>query len=151
MSAGAFALSDITFAPGQALPWHEHPRACVAVVVDGRVEKRFARRGYELGYGSVVAMPPEEAHEDRFGRTGARLVVVEADRGVEEVACFRDWGATLLAFRIAHDLATPDGFTPLALEGLALELAAAAARGPSVARAEPWLERARELLHERCL
>jgi AraC family transcriptional regulator len=42
-------------------------------------------------------------------------------------------------------------FTPLVLEGLALELTAAAARGPATPRAQPWLERARELLHERGL
>src|SRR5437667_238344 len=27
-------------------------------------------------------MPPEEPHEDRFGRTGAAIVVVEADDGI---------------------------------------------------------------------
>jgi AraC family transcriptional regulator len=151
LRAGAFALSDISFAPGRRLPWHEHPNACVAVVVEGAVRKRFARTGAELGHGGVVAMPPVEPHEDDFGREGARLVVVEAGDGVDAVSCFRDWGATLLALRIARELDEPDAFTPLALEGLALELTAAAARGPAVRRAEPWLERARELLHERCL
>ena len=72
------------------------------------------------------------------GRDGARLVVVEADEGVAGVSCFRDWGATLLAFRIARELAEPDPFTSLALEGLALELTAAAARGPSTPHPAPW-------------
>jgi hypothetical protein len=44
-------------------------------------------------------------------------VVVEADDGAESVSWFRDWSATLTAFRIARELAAPDAFTPLALEG----------------------------------
>jgi AraC family transcriptional regulator len=151
LSVGAFALSDVSFPPGCTLPWHEHPRGCVAVIVEGTVRKGFARTGAELGHGGVVAMPAAEPHEDEFGRDGARLVVVEVDDCVEGVSFFRDWAATLLAFRIARELAAPDRFTPLALEGLALELTVGALRGPALRAPEPWLERARELLHERCL
>jgi len=147
---GGFDVSEIVFPAGRRLGWHEHPRACVAVVVDGMVRKRFARGGGELDFGAVVAMPCLEPHEDVFGRQGARLVVVEADDGIKSVSWFRDWSATLTAFRIARELAAPDAFTPLALEGLALELTAIAARGPVEARQPPWLEQARELLHERC-
>ena len=85
-------------------------------------------------------MPPAEPHEDEFGCNGARLVVVEADEGVQAVSCFQDWEATLLALRVARELAEPDAFTPLVLEGLALELLGAAARGPAVRRPAPWLE-----------
>jgi len=151
VQTGGFDVSEIVFPAGRRLDWHEHPRACVAVVVDGMVRKRFARGEGELGFGGVVAMPCLEPHEDVFGRQGARLVVVEADDGVKSVFWFRDWSATLTAFRIARELAAPDAFTPLALEGLALELTAIAARGPVEARQPPWLEQARELLHERCL
>jgi AraC family transcriptional regulator len=150
MAANGFALSDIEFAPACCITLHAHPRACAAVVVDGAVRKRFGSHGHELGPGGVVRMPPEEPHEDLFGREGARLVVVETDEG-GGVSCFRDWGATLIAARIARELVAPDAFTRLALEGLALELVATVARGPSARPVEPWLERARELLHERSL
>ena len=96
-------------------------------------------------------MPPLELHEDLFGSDGARLVVVEADGCLTALAFSRDWAATLLAFRIARELAAPDPFTPFALEGLALELTVAAARGPTPLPAAPWLERARELLAGRFL
>jgi AraC family transcriptional regulator len=148
--AGGFDVSDVAFAGGRRLPWHEHPRGCIAVVIAGDVHKRFARGAEDAVHGTLIRMPPAEPHEDVFGRDGARIVVVETDDGVGQVACVRDWAATLVAFRIARELADPDPFTPLALEGLALELMAAAARGPSLPRAAPWLERARGLLHERC-
>lgn len=149
--AGPFEVGEVEFPGGRTLLWHEHPRACVAVVTQGVVRKRFLRRVDDAGEGTVVTMPPVEPHEDVFGRDGARIVVVQADEGVAGVTCFRDWEATLLAFRIARELADPDPFTALALEGLALELTAKAARGPARSHPAPWLERARELLGERCL
>jgi AraC family transcriptional regulator len=149
LRAGPFEVSEVAFAGGVELPWHAHPRGCVAVVVGGAVEKRFARLRADAEPGTIVTMPAGESHADAFGREGARIVVVETDEPVPRVVAFRDWGAALLGHRIARELAAPDAYTPLALEGLALELAAAAARGPAAPRAEPWLESVRELLHER--
>src|SRR5580765_1288505 len=149
LRVGAFYVSDVVFPARRRLAWHEHPRACLAIVVAGAVRKRFSGSEDELREGGLVTMPPDEPHEDVFGSDGARLVVVEADEGVRRVSCGRNWDATLLAFRIARELADRDDFTPLALEGLALELTAISARRPSTRRPEPWLERARDLLHER--
>ena len=148
LRAGAFDVSQVTFAGGRRLGWHAHPRACVAVVVDGVVRKRFARGAADARVGTVVSMPAEEAHEDVFGRQGASIVVAECDDGVESVSCFRDWGALLVAVRIVRELTVDDAFSPLAVEGLALELAAAAARGPALPRPERWLHEAHELLHD---
>jgi AraC family transcriptional regulator len=149
MRAGAFEVSQITFAGGQRLRWHGHPRACVAVVVEGVVRKRFARLTVDAAEGTIVSIPPEELHEDVFGPSGAGIVVVESEAGVESISCFRDWGATLMAFRISRELAIRDAFSALALEGLALELAASAARGEVRPRPERWLKDAYDLLHER--
>jgi AraC-like DNA-binding protein/quercetin dioxygenase-like cupin family protein len=143
-----FGVSEIAFPPDRRLPWHAHPRGCVAVVVEGAVLKRFARAEGVADDGTVVTMPPEEPHEDVFGREGARIVVVEIDE-VGSVRSFRDWTATHLALRIAGELRDPDPLTPLAVEGLALELAVVAQRGPAPKAAAPWLETVRELLHER--
>ena len=149
LRAGAFEVSRIAFEAGRRLGWHAHPHACIAVIVEGGVNKRFARAAADARVGTVVAMPPEEAHEDRFGDDGASIVVVESPNGVDAVSCFRDWNALLTALRIARELAVGDTFSPLAVEGLALELAAAAARGRAPSRAEPWLQEAHALLHER--
>ncbi|MGB2875115.1 MAG: AraC family transcriptional regulator [Gaiellaceae bacterium] len=149
LRAGPFDVSQVTFAGGRRLGWHAHPRACVAVIVEGLVSKRFTRLAADAGVGTLVSMPAEESHEDLFGREGANIVVVESDDGVESVSCFADWGAMFVALRIARELDLDDAFSSLAVEGLALELAAAAARGPVPRRPERWLEEAYELLHER--
>jgi AraC family transcriptional regulator len=149
IGVGRFRVSDVGFGCDQLLPWHAHPSGCVAVVLEGAVRKEFARKGTVAAAGTLVTMPPEEAHSDLFGREGARIVVVEASEGIESVAYFRSWAAVQLGLRIAKELVSRDSFTPLAVEGLALELAAIAGRGAAPPRPEKWLEAALELLRER--
>jgi AraC family transcriptional regulator len=149
MRAGSFEVSKVDFAAERRLAWHAHPKACVAVVMEGAVRKRFARSSAEADVGTVVAMPPEEGHEDLFGRSGSSIVVVESRDRVERVACFKAWEALLIGMRIARELTLADEFSALAVEGLALELSAVAARTSSPPSAAPWLREARALLAER--
>ena len=147
LDTGGLRVSDISFAPNRRLPRHSHPHGCIAVVLEGAVDKTFARTSGTATRGTVITMPPVEPHADVFGRSGARLVVAETP-GDEQVALGRDWSALVIAAKIARELESPDEFTPLAVEGLALELAAAARRlRPN--GAPPWLRTAREVALER--
>ena len=85
IDTGRFAVNEVSFAPERLLRWHSHPHGCIAVVVEGAVRKRFAGAERFADGGTVVTMPPEEPHEDVFGRDGARIVVVETDEGIDEV------------------------------------------------------------------
>jgi AraC family transcriptional regulator len=149
LSVGRFRVSEVVFPPNRRLPWHAHPVGCIAIVADGVVHKRFAR--FEAGAepGAMITMPAEELHEDRFGRAGAVIVVVELRAFDGDVTCEPHPEAALLALRIRRELAEPDVFTPVAVEGLALELTALAGRNRFPAPAERWVERARDLLLER--
>jgi AraC family transcriptional regulator len=149
VAAGGFYVSDVVFAPNRRLPKHSHPRGCVAVVVEGAVDKSFSRVSGTATQGAVITMPPVEPHVDAFGRTGARLIVAEANVD-QEVALQRDWTALLIATKIGRELAHPDAFTPLAVEGLALELAVATRR-LSPSGIPRWLRAARELVLEHAL
>jgi AraC-like DNA-binding protein/quercetin dioxygenase-like cupin family protein len=153
VTVGNADVSHIAFAPDRVLARHSHPRGCVAVVVDGAVEKAFSSRTTTARAGAVVTMPPEEPHVDVFGRAGARIVVVETndDPDLDRVSWSRDWDATVIALRIARELAAPDDFTRLALEGLVLELTAVRHRQPRrTAKAPGWLRSVCERLDE-CL
>jgi AraC family transcriptional regulator len=149
LDVGEFKVSEVIFPPNRRLPWHSHPLGCVAVVVDGAVDKRFARFQADARAGALITMPPEEPHEDRFGRAGAAIVVVESQVQEGQVSCVPDAEAALLAMRIRRELARPDSFTPLAVEGLALELTALAGRSRFPSHAEKWVERAHSLVLER--
>ena len=143
---GGFEVSEVVFAPDRRLTWHSHPHSCLAVVTDGAVRKRFTQVEEDAADGTVVEMPAEERHEDLFGRHGARIVVVESEDSPGTLRCFRDWSATVLAHRVSRELAQPDAYTPLALEGLALELKAAVARQRDNGHRVPRLDAVREML-----
>ena len=145
---GASEISEVVFAPGRRLTWHFHPHTCLAVVIAGSVRKRFPRLEEDATDGTVIEMPAEERHEDLFGREGARIVVLESDDRPGTLRCFRDWKMTVLAHHVSRELARPDAYTPLALEGLALELSAAVARERHGGRHEPRLDAVREILLE---
>jgi AraC family transcriptional regulator len=66
-----------------------------------------------------------------------------------EASCSSNTDAVLVATRIRRELALPDAFTPLAVEGLALELTAIAGRSRAPAPADRWAEQAHSLLRER--
>jgi AraC family transcriptional regulator len=145
---GDYRISDVAFAPDCRLSWHFHPRSCLAIVTGGEVRKRFARIEADAVCGTVIEMPAEEPHEDLFGQDGARIVVFEFDAECETLRCFRDWGAAVLAHRVSRELAQPDSYTGLALEGLALELTATVARHRDTDLGERRLEAVREMLVE---
>jgi len=158
LRVGSLTVSRVSFARDTRLGRHAHPQACVAVLVDGAVEKQFTGRATEAEVGTVVSMPREEPHEDRFGSQGANIVVVELPNGadgvfsaLDRVACFKDWQALLIGLRIARELAVADSFTALAVEGLGLELCAIAGRACSPLPAQRWLREAHSLLSERFL
>lgn len=155
-----FRVTDLRFAPLVTCSLHRHERACLAVVIDGRVDKSFRRLEVPSPAPTVVTMPPEEPHADRFGCDGARIVVVEADaatverlrpfgRALERVDHFRDDWSAGVATRLARELRREDRAAPLAIEGLVLELLARAARSdaPRARRPPAWLGCATEYVH----
>jgi len=141
-----YEISEVVFAPDHHLSWHGHPHSCLAVVISGDLRKTFSGLEEDATAGTVVEMPAEEQHEDLFGPEGARIVVIESDQEPGRRRCFRDWRATVLAHDISRELAQPDAYTPLALEGLALELKATVARQPDIEHRERRLEAVREML-----
>jgi AraC family transcriptional regulator len=146
---GGSEISEVVFAPDARLSWHHHPRSCLAVVINGAVRKRFPHVEEDAVDGTVIEMPAEERHEDLFGRNGARIVVVESEGEHGRLRCFRDWKATVLAHSVSRELAHPDAYTELSLEGLALELTATVARGRESAHREPRLDVVRAMLVDR--
>lgn len=155
-----FRVTDVRFPPLVRLPAHSHERACLAVVVEGDVDKTFRGLAVPSRQATVLTMPPREPHVDVFGRAGARIVVVEPDeatvgrlrpvlRALDRVEHFRDLGAVAVATRLARELDSRDGAAGLAVEGLVLELLARVARAPErmPSKAPGWLADATEFVH----
>ena len=150
-------VTDVHYAPGCVQRRVEPELPYLAVFLEGGVEKRFPRKTLRLERGGALAMPVGETHDARFGAAGARVVIVKPRRaaapaaaGLRILAPVAGRGVAWLAWRLAAELRAADAAAPLAAEGLALELLAAAARQPQErARRPGWLGAAEELLRSR--
>lgn len=162
--AGVFRVSDTRFPAGLRLAPHGHERTSFGVILEGSLEVLLAQRTHACVPGTVETKPAQERHGNRFGREGARVLVIEpalhaadllgpAARFLEAPRCFHDPRATTIAHRLAVEIRTTDDLVPLAIEGLVLELLVQCMRRtnqpPSRSSPPHWLFAAREVLMER--
>ncbi|HKG95125.1 MAG TPA: AraC family transcriptional regulator [Gemmatimonadaceae bacterium] len=163
-----FRVSEFLLPPLLELPPHYHETACLSVLLDGSVEEAVGPRTLTYARASLFVKPAGERHSNRIGRVGARALAVEPSAAraatldlsadpLGRVLHSQDPRAAALASAIARELREPDAVSPIAIEGLALELVALAARAvrpgarPRHSGGAPpaWLAAARELLHDR--
>ena len=131
----------------------------------GASQGPFGARSLQCPPAMLHTEPLGEKHANYIGRRGAQVLVLQPDHDQEDMfaSCtpflgriqqFQDAAVQGLGWRIARELRTPDGVTPMAVEGLALELLAVAARLERPSAFEPvprWLVRAEELLRSACI
>jgi AraC family transcriptional regulator len=156
-----FTLTEGIHPAGSALPWHSHETPTICFVLRGAFTEVTAGESLTCTPATVKVMPAGERHCDRFDRGDARGLLIETDPG--RVDMFRPYAAVLderlavhgglpgsVARRLYHEFRATDDAAPLAVEGLLLELLAAAsraaaARGPAGTSA--WLAEARDVIH----
>jgi AraC family transcriptional regulator len=155
-----FTLSELRFPDRYVQAPFEPESPYLAVVLEGALVKSFSRRAIELEPACALTMPVGATHGARFGARGARILIVRPrSAGDAAAGCFdrlvelRGRELTWLAWRLAGELRAADEAAPLAAEGFALELLAAATREvsvePSPSRPPRWLRAAEELLRAR--
>jgi AraC family transcriptional regulator len=126
-------IEEKTCPPGLQLPRHTHDRAMLAVAVQGSFETEVSGRTHGCGRGGVFTRAGEP-HGNRFGASGARIILLQFDDPLPIATRVGDPHLNALARRVAFELRAPDAAAPLAIEGLALELLARAARAREDAR-----------------
>jgi AraC family transcriptional regulator len=152
-----FTVGELSFPAGYVQGEYEPDLPYLAVVIRGAMEKTFGD-GMSFGPGSALTMAAGARHGARFGPRGATIVIVKARESSSDVARaldrfveLRGNGLGWLARRLAAELRASDPAAPLAVEGVALELYAAATRESTTPprRPPPWLDAAEEILRER--
>lgn len=150
-----FTVGELTFPSNYVQAEFEPELPYLAFVLDGAMRKSISG-GMTFEAGSALTMPAGSRHGARFGPKGARIVIVKARDKASAVSfdrCERlpARGLGWLAWRLAAELRASDDAAPLAAEGLALELLAAANRERfrRTGRAPAWLGTAEELLRAR--
>jgi AraC family transcriptional regulator len=156
-----FTLAELRFPAGYVQGEFEPELPYLALVLDGALEKSFRLRTMQLDRACAVTMPAGATHGARFGSKGARIVIVKpknapdpVTRCLERLSELRGSGLSWLAWRLAGELHAADAAAPLAAEGFALELLAAAsreARGAERQAGRPpaWVRSAEEMLRAR--
>ena len=161
-SAGELILCETRYAPGTELPRHSHEHAYCCLVRQGSYTETYGTRSRTCVPSTVAFHPPGEVHSQRFADAEVwsfnvefpaawRQRVGSACAVLNEPTDSRDPALVGLALRLFHEFRHWDPFSPLAAEGLVLELLAAAsrlaARAPSAA--PRWLARLEEVLQAR--
>jgi AraC family transcriptional regulator len=166
IDVGGFRVTRVRFPPLLKLPLHTHERATVAVILTGSFDGLMRSSSHSCPAASVLTEPAGEPHGNLFERAGADVLTIQPDPArlellepfapaLGEVGCIRDLVVAALGQRVAAELRAPDEVTPLAVEGLILEMLALTARlrsSPELAgvrRPPRWLAEARDLLHDR--
>ena len=159
---GGFRLTEFAQPPYRRLPWHEHRDASICFVVSGAYAERMRAREQECPRHSMVFKPAGERHADEFGREGGVCLLIEVgaerSRTLERVSdvtatpgLVRNAKLAALGQQIYREFLLSDGLSPLAVEGLILELLVEAARAGRERAAGPrpqWLRQAHDLIHE---
>ena len=154
-----FVLTETTHPPNHQLPRHNHELTNIAFVLNGSFTEILDRRSFECQPQSLLIKPAGEAHANRYGTAGMRCLVIEFQQhrleslhgwsqALNQVSHMHGGSLSLLGMRIYKEFRLMDPATPLAIEGLMLELVAGLSRqrSPAERKRPRWLERAREIL-----
>jgi AraC family transcriptional regulator len=149
----ALFLTERTYRPGQVIAPHEHRRPYVCVVVDGSYRERSDLGERECRRASVLLHPAGSRHSDRFFDQESRLLLLELEADslppIHTPEVFDAGPVCSIGARIHHEAHRLDEFSPLALEGLLLELIAASRRQRAARDASPrWLAAARQQIDD---
>lgn len=153
-----FCATESVYWPHLGLPEHQHDRAYVGITLAGSFTQAVGRRTRQAVPGAVAFQPAGHVHANHFSEKGARCLNIEI--APHSLARLQALGQTmtgqrdaaegapvLLGKRLYHEFRLRDELTPLALEGLIVELIAELWRVPGDGVREPrWLRRAAEFI-----
>jgi AraC family transcriptional regulator len=155
-------LSETRYAPATRLPRHSHEHGYFCLVRRGHYREEYAGRQRSCGPFTVAFHPPGEIHAEHFAEDETWSFNIEVTnswldrwRGVmppfEWSAAFQGGPLAGLAVRLHDEFLHGDAASALAIEGLTLEILAAAYRGamPNRGRVPPrWLAQVRDILQD---
>jgi AraC family transcriptional regulator len=135
----AFVLSESVCATAMDVPAHSHGEPHVTMILEGVCRERYLGRLRELAPRSLIYTAPGEAHAIRLDEARFRTFDLELsnawmarwlERPIEPAAlCDAQPGSIVrLATRLYQEFRLTDDLSPLAIEGLALEIVAELAR-----------------------
>lgn len=157
LEAGGFLVLEVSYTPSLALPRHGHDEAALCFPFRGAFDESVGGRTYECSAYDVMVRPPQVRHSNRYGANGTRCVLVGLtpeclQRLSAHTSLFETAGVVAreagqpIARRIHRELMAHDASSPIAMEGLVLELIGESSR-PRRGTPPRWLHDARDYIH----
>jgi len=159
-----FTLTKTTFEPGLRLKKHSHENAHFCLLLKGEFTEQCGTQRLDCKPMSLSFLAASADHADHFCNAGAQCFIIDVaphwiehartySLAYDECANHRGGLLSALAFKMHNEFLRNELASSLAIEGIALELLAEAARPPiniNNDRIPPvWLVQARDILHER--
>jgi AraC family transcriptional regulator len=124
-------------------------------MLQGALTEKYSARILESEPRTVCFNAADEEHSNMIHDKGARFFIIElGDEWMRRAptlsrsTVFQGGDLSWLSFRLYREFQRPDESSPIAIEGLTLEMMAAMARcNRTEKKAPPWLEEARDLIH----
>jgi AraC family transcriptional regulator len=156
-----FILTEAAFEPHSRLPRHAHENSYFCFGLRGVYTERYGKREVVCRPSALTFRSSAQTHEALVHDLETRVFVLEiSSQWIERLradsltldSAFEFYGGTVtrLGARLNREFHNTDSAAKLAIEGLALELLAEAARQPSygIGAVPPWLRQAREMVIE---
>jgi AraC family transcriptional regulator len=158
-----FKLTEQEYAPAFVIPQHAHATAYFGLIVEGGYRETYDRHSRECGPSTLLFHPRGEVHSEEHYDAAVRIFCLEPTeqilerlgeygRALDGPLEFRGGPLVRLAAGLYREFRDDDGLSALAMEGIALEFLALAARRPGrrdQSAAPRWLWRVRDALHDR--
>jgi AraC family transcriptional regulator len=160
-SVRGMTLVENSYPPAFVIPRHAHAAAFFGLVLEGGYRETYDSRCRECDPSSLLFHPAGEVHSETHYDVVVRILSLEPSQGlltqvedytrrVEGPREYRAGPLLRLGARLYREFVSDDALAPLALEGIALELLAAAGRQPAVQAVAPrWLRSVRDVLQDR--
>lgn len=155
-TVASFTLTETAYPQRLKLSEHAHQTAYFCLILQGAFTEAYGRRSRTCTASTLIFHPPEEVHSDHF-HSRVRCFNLQIDArlhgqmaGLSQPSDFNGGALIHLATKLYREFCEMDEFSAFAIEGLALEMMAAAARSVKTPKRSlpPWLTRAREMLDE---
>lgn len=160
--APGLKLAEVAYGPGLKTPKHCHERAMLVISLQGISTQMYGNAPNTCRPWTVAFHPPREIHWDHFHAPGVRDLNIEIEPS--RLSMFRDHSDVVdrafasnkfeprwLAAKIYREFLDFDELSPLAIEGLVIELLVELARNKSCGPGNPrrWLRQAKDIIEMR--
>jgi AraC family transcriptional regulator len=155
-----FLLAELNYPPSLEISSHAHEHANFCMAIKGGCTELYARKTREYKPFTLGFLPPHQTHSVKSSSRGVRAFSIDIEQqwlermrkyslNVEDAVYCAGGVLISLQIKLYHEFQNIDAASPLAVEGLVLEMLAEVSRHQAKESNPPrWLKKAKGLIRE---